>query len=637
MSQFESLLEECTMKIDIAALMDLIELLDRDELGVRIYQMALEICANVILEYPSLNTEVKFFRMNASGSSHLQANPYVKTRSNFATVLNWDNYIPQKPDGLFTVTVKNESVLNGSIDVVVQYEADGYAKGSAECLQIMRKFYQGIDLQLTQKDAKTATWSKTNSCYAVRSNLAKILVDEQQEEPIVAWVYNFLRSHIFCVLLMLNNIVFPKKSDLSQGLFDKKGAKRKGGLYDHMFFIGAFELNFKSHVAGFDYLQDLPEMSDFSESSTYLTANRRVKNAHRINNGLANGGSGFLYGINLPWPKMQTSDNTSPQWSHFQQTHFEMHTYQCAWIQDNLEVQSVSFQRCFRNNNENSPAVLDGLITPWHIKEAYDLKLPVLHNLTITTFLDQSIAFLTLMSPMETVLLDLLNAATDDVNTITSYQAIQWQGEAMGKKCISVGGNQNTKGLNEFKMELRNAPHKYRHRKTFPLKDLFQKSTSLQACAIKSLSDTLPVLDQSIARYLDNFNIPNAVLFCRMLRVPNILALREMARRSKHDEIAQQYQALLKTLPLGTQTELLYLFDRLRNELDIVLNPETYAKKIPLQHKPNILSFAQTVNETLGLGFDDTTIFAILSTPNQELDATLQAFMRDTLETYIQV
>ena len=56
---------------------------------------------------------------------------------------------------------------------------------------------------------------------------------------------------------------------------------------------------------------------------------------------------------------------------------------------------------------------------------------------------------------------------------------------------------------------------------------------NLRALALSSLDDTLPGLDPSLSKYLQQFNAPNAALFMRMIEVSNVLALRELALQHK--------------------------------------------------------------------------------------------------------
>ena len=77
-------------------------------------------------------------RMNASGSSNLMANPYVKGRTTFSDYFQWD-WIPQQPDGLYSVTVrlktKWECGVSHSIRIRWSQKQNWY-------LQTLRKFYR---------------------------------------------------------------------------------------------------------------------------------------------------------------------------------------------------------------------------------------------------------------------------------------------------------------------------------------------------------------------------------------------------------------------------------------------------------------------------------------------------------------
>ena len=78
-----------------------------------------------------------------------------------------------------------------------------------------------------------------------------------------------------------------------------------------------------------------------------------------------------------------------------------------------------------------------------------------------------------------------------------------------------------------------------------------------------------------VQKYLDQYKIPHAYLFCRILRVPSLLALREMARQAgNYGEIDDQYQSIIKLLPVGTQSEINFMFEKLRNELDFYVNDD---------------------------------------------------------------
>ena len=598
------------MRIDVSELMNLIELLDRDELGVRIFQVALEICKAVVSEMTP--TTLDFYRMNASGSSNLMANPYVKGRTTFEKYFVWD-WIPQQPDGLYSVTVR-DSKLNGSVECLIQYESDGHAKGKTEYLQILRKFYQGIDLQLSLRNAHSNHYFENHGMYAIRSNLSKIYLDVSQEHYLVSWVYHFTRSHIWTILIRLDDMINPATSVLHKHWKQTKSNHKVSGIYDHIFFIGAFQLDFLSHnnTDLNTVWDDFPKLN-FADGQTYLKSTSKEKKDFTAGGEAINDGKneGEYYGQNIPFPLIETVDGNLPKWNN---SDWSMHTFVSSFEERTLDVQTLSIERYYYDN-ENNPPEWGGLITPYHITKTFMIQ-DVIEDMGNKLTNE---VILTLMSYVEMRFMEIANADVDVHNghEVTVSGGIQWQGIVMNRKCESAAGRKSgstrIKGLGDLKMELRNEPHKYRHRSHFTLQDMFKSSQSLKGCAIRSLSKTLPDLDPSIKKYLEQFNIPNAVLFCRMLRVPNILALREMARQSKKQEVAEQYQHVLKTLPLGTQTELMYLFDKLRVELDVVLNPNTYLEPEQVQSKPNMLTFFLNLNESLGLGFSETQLLQIIA------------------------
>lgn len=86
----------------------------------------------------------------------------------------------------------------------------------------------------------------------------------------------------------------------------------------------------------------------------------------------------------------------------------------------------------------------------------------------------------------------------------------------------------------------------------------------------------LPRLDPFLEEYLKKFNIPDAKLFLRMIRCPNVLALRELAVQHRHllrnqptaSSAQPDYhiQKSLKLFPIGVQSEILKLFKDVEND-----------------------------------------------------------------------
>jgi hypothetical protein len=54
---------------------------------------------------------------------------------------------------------------------------------------------------------------------------------------------------------------------------------------------------------------------------------------------------------------------------------------------------------------------------------------------------------------------------------------------------------------------------------------------TLQQRILSQLDDDLPDLDPTLAAYVRKFRIPDSELFLRIIRCPNILALRELAKQ----------------------------------------------------------------------------------------------------------
>lgn len=165
-----------------------------------------------------------------------------------------------------------------------------------------------------------------------------------------------------------------------------------------------------------------------------------------------------------------------------------------------------------------------------------------------------------------------------DENKKFKQTGIKWKPDQTGQwgKTMNTGGDRNAASFNRLKMHLRNRGEKYRVRQSFePYVDASSKS--LRARAMISLTSNLPQLQNDVERYLKQYNIPNAELFVRMLRVPNILALRELARQIPEGTMMQKHEKYLDMMPLGTQTELMFLFRQLRNENDFYVTQDDIA------------------------------------------------------------
>lgn len=102
-----------------------------------------------------------------------------------------------------------------------------------------------------------------------------------------------------------------------------------------------------------------------------------------------------------------------------------------------------------------------------------------------------------------------------------------------------------------------------------PGKDL--SKMSLTRICLKSLSRTLPGEGkdmEELRAYLDKFHVPHAFTFFRMIRCPNKIALQEISRQCFSDpELKKRFDKYLSMMPLGMQTEILYILTDVRTNV----------------------------------------------------------------------
>jgi hypothetical protein len=92
---------------------------------------------------------------------------------------------------------------------------------------------------------------------------------------------------------------------------------------------------------------------------------------------------------------------------------------------------------------------------------------------------------------------------------------------------------------------------------------------TLRERVMSQLHDELPGLDPFLKKYIRQFRIPDAELFLRMIRCPNVLALRELAIQHRYllggqntaSSVQQpnHLQQTLKFFPIAVQSEILYM------------------------------------------------------------------------------
>ena len=116
---------------------------------------------------------------------------------------------------------------------------------------------------------------------------------------------------------------------------------------------------------------------------------------------------------------------------------------------------------------------------------------------------------------------------------------------------------------------------------------------TLRERIMSQLHDELPGLDPFLLTYITQFRIPDAELFLRMIRCPNVLALRELAVQHRHllggsntassVQPAYHIQQTLKFFPIAVQSEILYMFKFVETDDSVYVHtPALHESKLVL-------------------------------------------------------
>ena len=138
--------------------------------------------------------------------------------------------------------------------------------------------------------------------------------------------------------------------------------------------------------------------------------------------------------------------------------------------------------------------------------------------------------------------------------------------------------------LTKLKQVMRDHPHRLRERQHTHRTDYWEQynksNGTLRAKCYWSLEQNLPQLDEHVQSYLEQFRVPNAALFFRVIRCNSILALRELARQVDTKRMDQPVARHLATLDVCVQSEVNYIFDRVRENLDVYVDTEDVAAAV---------------------------------------------------------
>ena len=131
---------------------------------------------------------------------------------------------------------------------------------------------------------------------------------------------------------------------------------------------------------------------------------------------------------------------------------------------------------------------------------------------------------------------------------------------------------------------------------------------TLRERLMSQLHDELPRLDPFLQEYIMQFRIPDAELFLRMIRCPNVLALRELAVQHRHllggqntaSSVQPLYhlQSTLQYFPIAVQSEILYMLKFVeRDDSVYVHSPAIHEHKLMLISSNLMLRWIQHILE----------------------------------------
>jgi len=81
----------------------------------------------------------------------------------------------------------------------------------------------------------------------------------------------------------------------------------------------------------------------------------------------------------------------------------------------------------------------------------------------------------------------------------------------------------------------------------------------LNSLCLLSLHATLPHIDKTLKKYIDQFKAPNVVLFLRMILCTNLMAFEHLAKNYAIASIEQGFTSAIRLFPVGTIADIDYI------------------------------------------------------------------------------
>ena len=658
LADFEDVYRRCVERIDVNWLVELLDLVNWDDLGPRVWERAVVIASPHLREmcdvrvsrglHSTDNSDPaaagEAVRQNLSASHALHTQPWIQSWA-----LQWFRWTQhqQNPDGLFTIRLAHRD--EAADEIVLCYECDADSKGQQrkEMRKVAMKMWQAVDAARWTRGG--ARKRRSLSAYTVRSNVMKTLQTDEESKVKrgLAWLYRFMCAHIRTFLLLTDDWLATKQKHAVNPDAPECLPREKDRVWDHHFFIGLFTV---------------PEISTLVLQPTYTwntgAVNQSVHDKEILTVDDYEGGDGAGYsnkdcflsraGKNKlqevtfnddPLPLVCKADNPVPDnvptfCNDFKQ---RWRAPACLRAWENYDVRALSVQRV---NVENAIAWAE--LYPRERRKHYeringawyltDVKQFLEHfstqnsravenvfcNLTDDDDWTQSVrerqlgvtrleespenkldknraAQLTqnVMAELETALLSVFKTLGGRGDYLLSWDAAPYA-SVKSESLKGPGGI-----LTSIKRAIRDQPGLLRERKgqknVEQWEDYNKKNQTLRSACYYKLEKSLPTLSDEVDRYLDAFKVPNAKLFFRLIRCNSILALRELARQVSSKRMDGEVSKYLKTLDVCVQSEVNFIFDRVRENLDVFIDnsavsaTSTQVVKIAAHSKDDLL------------------------------------------------
>jgi hypothetical protein len=118
------------------------------------------------------------------------------------------------------------------------------------------------------------------------------------------------------------------------------------------------------------------------------------------------------------------------------------------------------------------------------------------------------------------------------------------------------------------------------------------RNATLRHRILSQLDDELPDLDPALAEYVWKFRIPDSELFLRIIRCPNILALRELAKQHLSNEPVKRMREVLDYFDPAIQSEIEVMLKFVQTDESVYVHtPTAHPSKRLVVTQPQLLKW----------------------------------------------